>query len=320
MEEKYKKIINKIKQANNILLVAHNRPDGDAVASLCAVSMLIESFDKNYRAYTHDEPPKQFSYLKNYEKIIFDKSKINFKNFDLIITLDCGHLSRTKLVDEINTRISKQYVAEIDHHPKLHDYTDLEIRDESASSTCEIIYNIITYNKIQVNKDLATAILTGIMTDTGNFFYDLTTEKTIQAASEMMRYGARFPLILENTWRNKSINGMKIWGIAMRRLYVNSKYNMAVTVLTRQDFVDTGATDEEMEGIPGFLSGIADADTLLVLRELDDGTIKGSLRSMNKKKDISKLAGKLGGGGHLMASAFAMDVRIKKEGTRWKID
>jgi phosphoesterase RecJ-like protein len=318
-KEKYKKAIEKIKSAKNILLVTHNRPDGDAVASLCATAELLNIIDKKYTAYSHDAPPPQFSYLANYEKIISKKDDLELGQFDLIITLDCGQLSRTMLTDEINAREKNQFVIEIDHHPKVHDYAELEIREFESSSTCEVLYNIISEVKIKINKNLATALLTGIMTDTGNLFYPITTEKTIKISSELMKRGARYPTILENTWRNKSINGMKIWGIAMRRLFVNPRYNMAITILTRQDFKETNATDEEMEGIPGFLSNISDADTLLVLREQDNGMLKGSLRSMNNNKDISRLAKQLGGGGHPMASAFTIDGVLMKEGKRWTI-
>lgn len=319
LKAKYLEAIGRIKAADNILLVVHARPDGDALASLCAMAEILELHGKNYGAYSHDEAPPEFSYLANFEKITNDKNALDFPGFDLIITLDCGQLSRTMLAQEISGRSKGQQVIEIDHHPKIQDYADLEIRDSGASSTCELIYGLADANRIEINKNLATAILTGLMTDTGNFFYNSTTEKTVKIASEMMKRGAKYPLIINNTWRNKSINGLKIWGLAMRRLFINPKYKIAVTVLTRKDFKKYPATEEEAEGISGFLSNIAEADTLLVLHELDNGCLRGSLRSANKGKDVSRLAKRLGGGGHPLASGFILEAELAESRDGWLV-
>ena len=320
LEDKHKKAFNKIKTANNILLVTHYRPDGDALASLCVMSGVLDSLGKKFTAFCQDPAPSQFNFLPNVEKIISDRSKLNFSSFDLIITLDCGDLSRTALVDKIPARKSDQTVIEFDHHPKVDDYADLKIKTVKTSSTSELLYDFCKINKIKISKNIATCVLTGVLTDTGNLMYDNTSDKTIKIASDMLLYGAHLPTILDNTWRNKSVGGMKLWGIAMRRLSVNKKYNIASTVLTRKDFVDTKASDEDMEGVPGFLSNLSDVDSLLVLRELDNSQLKGSLRSMNDNVDISKLARKLGGGGHAKASAFMLDAKLVKTGDGYRVE
>ncbi len=316
---KYLKALGQITTADRVLIVTHDRPDGDALAAMCAIIELMQLLEKDCLPFCHDIPPPQFGFLPHIDKIITDKKLLDVGQFDVIIVLDCGQLSRTSLTEEIQARRKDQFVIEFDHHPKVHDYANLEIRNPKASSTVEIIFDFLRTNLVRINKNLATCILTGILTDTGNLLYDATTDKTIKIASDMLLYGARFPLIMENTWRNKSIGGMKIWGIAMHRLYLNKRFNMAITVLSRDDFRETGATDEEMEGVPGFLSNISDADAILVLREMDDGKIKGSLRSMNPKIDISKLARELGGGGHPRASAFVLDAKLVKSKDGWDI-
>ncbi|MCK5211330.1 bifunctional oligoribonuclease/PAP phosphatase NrnA [Candidatus Parcubacteria bacterium] len=319
LDNKHKEALKKIKAANNILLVTHYRPDGDALASICAMGDVLDSFGKKFTAFCKDQPPTPYSFLPGVEKITSDKGKLNFFSFDLIIALDCGELSRTALVDEISTRNSKQIFIEFDHHPRVDDYSDLEIRTTEISSTSELLYDFCKANKIKISKNIATCVLTGILTDTGNLMYDSTSDKTIKVASDMLVYGARFPTILDNTQRNKSIGGLKIWGIAMHRLSINKKYNIAFTVLTRKDFIKTKASDEEMEGVPGYLSNLAETDAILFLRETEDGKIKGSLRSTSDKVDVSALAKKLGGGGHTKASAFMLDAKLVKDGERYYV-
>lgn len=315
----YIKALHKIFKADKILLVTHSRPDGDALASICAMMELLIGMEKKFIAYIADPAPAHYNFLPHVEKIISSKNEFTFADFDLIIALDCGSLNRTTLAEEISARTPGQYVVEFDHHPRVDDYSDLEIRYLEASSTAEILYYFFKSNNIKFNKNLANCILTGILTDTGNFLYPSTTDETIKIASKMLLHGARFPVIMEHTWRNKSMGGMKIWGQAMNNLQINKKYNIAFTVLTRADIDSYRASDEELEGVAGFLSNLSGVNALLFLREDENGRIKGSLRTSHPKIDISELAAFLGGGGHAKASGFMLEGKLEKTNNGWRI-
>lgn len=311
----YTKAYSLIKAANNILVVAHDNPDGDAVASACLMAEILELIQKKYRLYCRDRINHQSGFLPHSEE--FKNHYENF-DFDLIITLDCGSVKRTGLEREILARGAGARVLEFDHHPKVEDYADLEIRDPGAAATAEILYYFLKANKIKINKNLANCVLAGILTDTGNFLYPSTSPETINIASEMLARGARLPQIMENTWRNKSIGSMKIWGKAMSSLRVSRKYNLAWTILTAEE-VPPEATEEELEGLSGFLSNLAEVNGLLLLRELKDGRIKGSLRASKSGIDVSRLAQALGGGGHAKAAGFTIDGLLRKTDGGWKI-
>ncbi|MDA3839489.1 MAG: bifunctional oligoribonuclease/PAP phosphatase NrnA [Patescibacteria group bacterium] len=307
-----------LRKAKKVFLVIHEKPDGDAISSVCAMIDLLEDLKIDYYAYCFSEIPENFSFLPHSEKINIQKPN-DFLIYDLIIPLDCGSLSRTTLIDEISSRGKNQKVIEFDHHPKVDSYSDIEIREIRAASTTQIIYDFFKKNKIKINKTKATCILTGISTDTGNFLYPSTSEKTIRISSEMLIRGARLPNILDSTWRNKSISGMKLWGIAINNLEINKKYNFATTVITKEDVKNTGANEEDIEGISGFLSNLDNVAGLLMLREEEDDTIKGSFRTSSEKVDVGKIAQKLGGGGHTKAAGFKVKGKIIKEGERWRI-
>ncbi|MCK5416362.1 bifunctional oligoribonuclease/PAP phosphatase NrnA [Candidatus Parcubacteria bacterium] len=319
LKERYKEAYNQIQKAKNILLVTHNRPDGDALASTGAVAEYLTNIKKNWSAFCLDKPPYQFNFLAHVEKIIYDRNEINFNTFDLIIALDCGSLSRTNLVEEIKNRTEKQIFIEFDHHPKIDDYSNIEIRNPQSSSAAEVLYHFFKINKIKINKEIANCILTGILTDTGNFLFPSTTDQTIKIASEMMIDGAKFPMIIENTWRNKSVDAMKIWGTAINNLKINQKYNFAYSILTKDDIKNQKVTEEELEGIPEFLSNLYGVAGLVLLREQKDGKIKGSLRTSHPDIDVSKIAKNLGGGGHKKASGFTIKGKLKKLKTGWEV-
>lgn len=317
-KEKHRMAFDAILKANNILLVTHNRPDGDALSSVSAMIELLKSLDKKFAAFCLDLPPYQFDFLPNMNQITNDAAKINFISYDLIIAVDCGSLSRTNLENEIKNRSKSQKFIEFDHHPKVDNYTDIELRDTEAAATAEVLYNFFKYNKIKITKNIANCILTGILTDTANFLYPSTTSHTIKIASTMLLRGARFPKIMENTWRNKSLSALKLWGIAMSRLQINKKYNFAFSLLTKDEIEKSNATEEEMDGISGFLSNLHGVNGLLFLRE-ENGIIKGSLRTAHPKISVSELAAALGGGGHAKASGFTIKGKLQKVGDKWRI-
>ena len=319
LEERYREAYKKIKDAQNILVVIHYHPDGDALSSMGIVMELLESLNKKYTAYCRDNVPYQYNFLPHVEKVISDKENLNFGEFDLFVALDCGSLGRTGLVKEIGHRRKDQFAIEFDHHPREERYSEVEVRDPKASSTAEVLYQFLKINKVRFNKNYANCVLTGILTDTGNLLYESTSEKTIKITSEMLVYGAKYPMVLENTWRNKSLNSMRVWGKAMSNLKINAQYDFAYSFLTKDDMRDSEVTEEDLEGIPGFLSNLHGVKGLVFLRETDDGKIKGSLRTTHPDVDISKLAQVLGGGGHKRASGFVVEGKFVEVEGKWRI-
>jgi phosphoesterase RecJ-like protein len=331
--QQFVKTYNRIRLASHILVVSHVNPDGDALSSTGAVLELLNNLGIKSSAFCSRKKGVTFNYLPHQDKIISDKEELPpLADFDLIIILDCGSLSRTDLSSEI-LELKKQdkrpYIIEFDHHPKVDDYSDLEIRDPEKSATAEIIYDFFRENKIAFNKNSANCILTGILTDTGNFLYPNSSEHNLEIASQMMSCGAQFPKIVNNILRNKNFLTVKLWGMAISNLRINKKYNIAYSVVTKEDLDELNklGTEEEIEmylhsdvfgDVAGFLGNLSDVKAIMLLRE-EDGKIKGSLRTSRPEMDISGLAKYLGGGGHSKASGFTVDGSIVKKGDGWEI-
>jgi phosphoesterase RecJ-like protein len=318
-ELKYQQALAKIKAAQNILLVCHVRPDGDAVSSMCAIAELVKNAGKKFTAFCADKPDKIFNYLDNFSLISSDLENLDFASFDLIIVLDCGSVERTGVEELLLNRRSNQFIIEIDHHPKIKDYADLEIRSTAASATAELVYSLFKVNKIRINKAAANCILTGIMTDTANFLYPSTSRFTLDIASQMMVRGAQFPQIVQKTWYNKNLQSMQLWGLALSRLTINQKYNFAFSILTQEDIKNIGAPEDVFDAIAGYMSNLQNVRGILLLREESDGRLKGSLRSPREGVDVSILARQLGGGGHPRSSGFVVEGRLEKAGDRYYI-
>ena len=323
----------KIKIASKILVISHINPDGDALSSTGAFLELLNNLNIPAVGFCAKKNDTTFDYLPHQSKIISHQTDLPaLTSFDLILILDCGSLSRTDLASEIlelKKLETRPYIIEFDHHPKMDDYSDLEIRNPDKAATAEIIYDFFKENKISFNKNLANCILTGILTDTGNFLYPNSSEHNLEIASQMMSCGAQFPKIVNNILRNKNFLVMKLWGMAMNNLRVNKKYNIAYSVITKDDLLELNklGTTEEVDhflhsdvfgDITGFLGNLSDVKAVMLLRE-EGGKIKGSLRTSKSEMDISGLAKYLGGGGHPKASGFTLDGSIIKQGDGWEI-
>jgi bifunctional oligoribonuclease and PAP phosphatase NrnA len=321
LKDKYLAAHEKIRAAKNILLATHERPDGDGLASLCAISHFLSQLGKRQTLFCADPAPEFFSFLPNISQLTFAKN-FNFADFDLIIVLDCGSLGRTKLAEEIAGRQKDQFIIEFDHHPKVKDYSDLEIRLAGKSSAAEVLYYFFYYNNLPIDKNIANCLLTGILTDTGNLLFGAVTQETIRIASLMLLSGATFPKITRHTLQNKSLATMKAWGKVLDNLRLNKEYNIAYSVLSLAEIESLKkeyGTDSVFDAATDILNNIDGVKAVIFLREEIPGQIRGSLRTKNNNVDVSCLATFLGGGGHPKASAFRLAGNIIKTKTGWKI-
>lgn len=314
--------------SKKVLVIGHINPDSDAISSVASIIELMILWNKKYKAFCFNKPKGVFSFLPHEEKIA-NSFNYNINDFDLLIILDCGSLARTALAEEI-IEVKKSgwtgKIIEFDHHPKIDDYSDIEIRDPEAAATTEIIYEFLEINQIRINKTLATLLLSGILTDTANFLYSSTRDRTIIIASELLKKGAQFSKIMERVMNKKSFSTVKIWGKVLDNLYINKEYSLAVAILSYNDlknYIDNKTfEDEAISEIAGFLSNLSEIKTILFLREAKPGLIKGSLRATayNKDLDLSRLAVILGGGGHKKASGFSLSGKLVKiNKNNWQI-
>lgn len=323
--KRYQQAAQKVEAAHKILLVTHYNPDGDGLSCVCAMAEYLKLIQKDFYLYCYSQPATTFEFLPNLEQIHFhNETQVGsdlpqFESFDLIIVFDCGSLSRTRLETEISSRTANQFVLEFDHHPKMEDYSDLEIRDQHAAATTELVYHFFKINHLKMNKNIANCLLTGILTDTANFLYPSTSELTIKISSEMLSLGAKLPQITENTLRTKSLEAMKLWGKIMSNLQINPKYNLAMTVLTQKDLNGSSINSEELEGLSNFLGNLYGVKAIMLLREEADGNIRGSLRTADQATDLSSLAHLLGGGGHAKAAGFTITGKLIKTENSWKV-
>lgn len=312
------KVIGKITASNKILLIIHENPDGDTLAAASVLYQILKNLGKIPAMVCKDPVPRPFLFLPAMEAV---KSDMLFGDFETIIVIDCGDMRRTGFPDRLKEFSKKKKILiNIDHHPKndLHKIANLNLVDYKASSTAEIIWDLLQRVEIEIDKSIATALLTGLYTDTGGFKHSNTTPKTLKIAAELLRRGAKIKLITQNVSLNKSISAMKLWGIALSRLQYNH-YQISTSVITREDLNCCGASDDDIAGVVNLINTVPNSRAAILFYETADNKIRASLRTENDKIDISRLAAIFGGGGHKKASGFCIEGKLKIDGSNWKI-
>ncbi len=288
-------IIKLIKESENIAILSHAAPDGDSIGSSLALYNSIISIGKKAKVIIDDDVPVIYRFLKNADEICYVDT---VDKFDLAIVLDSSGVDR--LGNSSKYLVNKK-VVNIDHHISNTGFGTYNIVHTDAAATAEIIYKIIIKMGIRIDKDIAGCLYAGIVTDTGKFQYSNTTSETHQIASELLKHGVNssefFKLIYQNITKEKT----KLIGESINIMEFYCEDKISVITLSKEQFLKTGAKEEDTEGIIDFARDINSVELALLFRESKDGNIKISFRSKDYI-NVNVFAGKFGGGGHKSAA------------------
>lgn len=302
-----KQIYSAFEGANNILLIPHKKPDGDALGSVTALMHLLRRMNKNHTVFCATDYSEKLAYLPGVEEIRSDMGVWEHGAFDCIVILDTGDLRHAGVDEHIYALNPKPMIINIDHHATNDRYGDLNLVIEKASSTCEILYGFFKTNNIAIDDHIATCLLTGLITDTGNFTNSATTVNSLQIASELIRKGGNIHLIKDLIFKDKSVDGLKLWGAMLSRLAKHDEHEIVYTYLTQEDLNTYNVDESELEGVANFMNALSEGKAALVLKELPDGKVKGSFRTTRNDTDVAAMAKSFGGGGHVKAAGFTVD-------------
>jgi len=311
-----------LKRAQSVLIVAHKKPDGDTIGATTALRRWCRAEGITVTNFCKDEVPPQYMYMRGADKYTTD-SEVFDDGHDVLVVMDCSDL-RYAGVHEHVPRMSvaqskrRPVLINFDHHVTNEMYGDLNVVDAQSSSACELLHRFFEHQGVEVTQDMATCLLTGILTDTGHFSNPATSRSALEAASRLLKRGAKVHDVSRNLQRNKSVGALRLWGSVLSRLKYNDDLGVASTVIFSDDLGE-GVTEEHVEGVSNFLNQFLDARVIMVLRELPDGKVRGSLRSA-ENVDVSQIAKLMGGGGHKKAAGFAVPGRIVEDAAGWRVE
>ena len=299
------KLDDKLKGMHSIGISGHVRPDGDCVGSTLAVYNYISTYYPETEVQLYLESiPNVFKFLKNADNI-----QHNFemdKQHDLFIVLDCGDARR--LGPTVKYFESAKNTFCIDHHVSNQSFADENYIYPDASSTCELVYELLDSDKI--TKEIAECLYTGMVHDTGVFQYSSTSAKTMNIAGILMEKGIPYSKIVDDTFYTKTYNQNRILGQALldSQLYLDGK--VIATYVTCEQMKRFGCGPKHLDGIVNQLRVTKDVIVAAFLYENEDGSYKVSLRA-NGEFNVAEVVAVFGGGGHVKAAGCTMEGTIE---------
>jgi len=302
-----------LRSADNLLLITHEHPDGDAIGSLVAAHRILAAvgIDAPILVPAEDEPAAEYHFLVPWDNAVRELPE-DLSGTTLVM-LDCGNLERSAAGER---GANASAIVNIDHHHDNTRFGSINHVVDTASCTAEIVWNLAAELGAEVDQLTATALYVGLVTDTGRFMYDNTGPAAHQMASDLIRIGVPVAAMFRRIYEGIPIGKARLLGRALNNIERHSDGRLTLTWLSREDFDQVEAIDGWSEGIIDHLRSIEGTEVAAVIREpIGNPEIKRiSLRAANDDVDVSRIARAGGGGGHRGAAGFSSE--LSPEGLR----
>lgn len=238
--------------------------------------------------------------------------------YDLVIVLDTADLSLLgDILADFPDLLYETPTISIDHHPTNSYFAKVNWVDMTSTSTAEMLVSLIESlgrQETLLDADIATCLLTGLITDTDSFQNMNTTPKSLTVAAQLIAAGARQQEIVEKIYRTKRFITLKLWGKILSNIQENRELRFAWATLRESEMREVGADPDESKGglIDELLKSIANVDFVFLLSEKGE-EIHGSLRSVKPSYNVAEIAKLFGGGGHVPAAGFALNGTLDQQ-------
>ena len=293
--------------AKTVGITGHVRPDGDCVGSTLGVYNYICDNMPQVDVDIYLQPIKEeFQFLRNSDKV--KENADAGKVYDVFIVCDCAACDRFEDFRVCFENAKKKVV--FDHHISGQEIGDMNMIAPELSSCSELIYEAMNPEKI--SKSVAECLYLGIIHDTGVFKYQAVTARTMQIAGALMEKGIDFTSIIDNNFYMRTYRQSQVLGKALLESVLFCGGRCIFTILTKQEMEFHGVTSKDLGGVAEQLRLNDSVEVAIFLYEVEKNEYKVSMRSKNIV-DVSKIAKRFGGGGHIRAAGFDMSANHPRD-------
>ena len=303
-----------IKTKKHALILSHQGPDGDSIGSSVSLSLYLNKIGINNKIIFPDPYPSFYSWVNGITNSIIASENLEliddlFNKSDLIICLDFNHRKRVGTnLSPFLINLTEKHVIVIDHHTNPENFGDSEIIDSNASSTCELVFNLIKSNGDLdlIDIPIAESIYIGLITDTGSFKYSSVSSSTHLIASSLKEIGLNHANIHNNIFDQNSVSKINLLGYALQKIKIDKISSLAYLVLSQKELEQFNFQKGDSEGFVNYCLSIKNIKNAVFLRE-DKNLIKISLRSKGDGK-MNEFSHKFyAGGSHQSAAGAAVE-------------
>jgi len=303
-------IIRQLKNSRHVLVATHANPDGDALGSLIAMGLALETLQKTATLYNESPIPAVYRFLPAVDMVSCEVASSDI--YDTAIILDCGNFRRIGKAAEEITRIPA--IINIDHHVTNTFFGDFQIIDIAACATAEILYRLFKEMALPITTEMATSIYTGILTDTGSFRFSNTNKAAFTICEEMVACGVDPYRVAQHVYGTYSLGRIKLLNRALDSIEISPNGKLSLMTLTDEMFEETGTNPEDVDGLINYAKRIEDVKVAVLIHAHRNGERASdhpnlfhvSLRS-DGSVDVARIAYAFGGGGHSSAAGFSIE-------------
>lgn len=298
-----------VDRGQRFLIATHTDPDGDALGSAFSLCFALKELRKEAWVYLRDSVPYQYEFLPQPRTLLLGPKEITINAFDAFFILDCGDFRR--IGDELQRFRNNAFIVNMDHHDTNEAFGQINILDERASSTAEILYRVLKALNVPFTNEMAVNLYTAVFTDTGSLRYPNTNALAFTICQEMVNYGVVPSAVASAIYENHPRARFDLLCLALSTLRTYGDGRIAIMYVTREMFDKSRTSKEHTEGFVEELKQMRGVEVSLFVREIDHARFKASMRGRGTV-DLAAVARSFGGGGHKNAAGCTIEAPLEQ--------
>lgn len=291
-------VVAELRKRSAFVMVSHVKPDGDTLGAGLALGIALKRLGKRVHYFQQDPVPRNLRFMAD-TQYVSREIPADLPEDALWVFCDMSNSARA---GEFLPKIERKNILDVDHHLGNEHFGELNyvLTGECSTGTC--VMHLLRALEVPVDADIATCLLTTIMTDTGGFIHSNTTPEVLQLSAELMRLGANKEEITQEIFANKRLAALKLLGRALDEATVEQDGRYIWSYVDDAMLAQCGADGEDTEEIVNHLRSVEGVEVAALFKHFD-GEIRVSLRSSGRI-NVQAAAARLGGGGHFRASGL----------------
>ncbi|HEX3469157.1 MAG TPA: DHHA1 domain-containing protein [Candidatus Elarobacter sp.] len=294
-------IVAELRRRSSFVFVSHVKPDGDTLGAGLALGLALKQLGKRVGYFQQDPVPRNLRFLPD-SQFVTREVAADLPADTLWVFCDMSDFTRA---GEFLPKIARENMLDIDHHLGNSHFGGLNYVIPSEASTGTCVLRLLHALDVTLTPEIATCILTTIMTDTGAFMHANTTSAVLRMSAEMIELGADKPLITEEIFANKRFAAIKLLGMALERAVLQDDGRYCWTYVDEEMLRAANADGEDTEEIVQHLRSVDGVEAAALFKDYE-GAVRVSLRS-SVRVNVQAAAASLNGGGHFMASGLTFE-------------
>ncbi len=302
-----------IESAQRIALLAHEHPDGDCLGSALGFAHILDALGKTCVPACADPAPQSFTFIPGIERLQQSLGPVGEEQFDLVIALDAGELTRYgTLYERHRNFLDTVTILNIDHHISSQGCGRVNIIDPKAASTTELLVLFQQQAQLPLTKDAAQCLLTGLITDTSSFQFTSTTARTMETGAIVVAAGAVAETIVGPIYRTKSLAHVRLQAQVIEHIETVYNGRLAWSYATEKTLAEAGATTDMDNNFSGFIRDIEGVQIAAFFKSYDEPNITRLSLRCAEPYSAADICLSLGGGGHARAAGATINKSIEE--------